>query len=190
MSAIFKSAEQYLPSEVTGVFVEIGSDRHEGSTYEFDRLAGIHGSRLITVDILPEAKNRLGHRLTNTDFIIAEGTDWARGYQGPKIACLYLDNFDYIYDTNEVNSMIEEQKEMYSRMGMVMDNQNCQTIHMSQMLSLYPHLEQNAVVMLDDTYKINDCWVGKCGGAVLFLLAQGWRIEKHTTDCGVLMVRG
>lgn len=79
---------------------------------------------------------------------------------------------------------------MYSNMGMVMDNQNCQTIHMSQMLSLYPHLEQDAVVMFDDTYKINDCWVGKCGGAVLFLLAHGWRIEKHTTDCGVLMIRG
>lgn len=188
---IYKKLDSYISSVLSdSIFVEIGSDRWKGSTYELDRMAGRHSTRLVSVDILPDAKNRLEHRLSNTDFVIANGTVWAQEYRGPSISCLYLDNFDYIYDVNEINSSIEKQKSMYAEAGIVMNNQNCQVVHMSQMISLYPYLTENAVVMFDDTYRINDCWVGKCGAAVIFLLAQGWHIKEKTTDCGVVMVRG
>lgn len=187
---IFQRLERHITHVPGGsVFVEIGSDRYEGSTAELDRLAGLYLTRLITVDILPEAKCRLGGQLLNTEFVITNGTTWARGYQGPLIACLYLDNFDYMWNVNEryTNEHIRRQAEDYAKMGMEMTNQRCQQEHMTQMISLYPFLSKHAVVMFDDTYQINDCWVGKCGPAVVYLLAQGWNIVEQTRDTGVIM---
>lgn len=185
---------QRLKSHITDVppdsiFVEIGSDRYEGSTEELNRLAGMYQTRLITVDILPEASKRLSRQLTNTEFVVAAGAQWTRDYSGPPIACLYLDNFDYMWSVDEqyTNEHIRRQLEDYRLLGLQMTNQNCQQEHMSQMIGLYPHLTQDAVVMFDDTYLLNDCWIGKCGPAVVYLQAQGWTVVEQTTDCGVIM---
>jgi len=171
------------------VFVEIGSDRYEGSTQDLDALAALHRTRLISVDIVPDAKRRLETRLANTDFVVADGTAWAETYQGPPVACLYLDNFDYIYDVTAIDAGIQAQKRRYSEMGLEMHNQNSQVNHMKQMLAMYPHLAPEALVAFDDTYTHNDCWIGKCGAAVVFLLTQGWHIKTITSDCGVIMGR-
>jgi hypothetical protein len=74
-------------------------------------------------------------------------------------------------------------------MGFEMNNNNCQIEHMSQLLYLYPHLTSDATVVFDDTYRINECWVGKCGPGVIYLQAQGWKILEHTTDAGVILRR-
>jgi hypothetical protein len=189
MGSIFKKLEPHLDTVAPGsVFVEIGSDRFEGSTHELDRLAGLHGQRLITVDILPQAQDRLAHELPNTDFVVANGSEWANSYAGPPISCLYLDNFDYIWDINDTgHAPTRRQMEEYAGRGETMTNQNSQREHMSQMLGLYPHLAPGAAVMFDDTYLINDCWIGKCGPAVVFLQAQGWSIVDRTLDCGVIL---
>ena len=187
---IFQRLERHITDVPTGsVFVEIGSDRYEGSTAELDRLAGVYKTRSITVDILPEAKQRLSGQLLNTEFVVADGAQWAQHYQGPSIACLYLDNFDYMWNVDEryTNEQIKRQAEDYAKMGMRMTNQNCQQQHMSQMISLYPHLTQDAVVMFDDTYMINDCWIGKCGPCVVYLTALGWTVVEQTQDTGVIM---
>lgn len=188
MGTIFKKLESHIIDPAPGsVFVEIGSDRGEGSTRELDRLAKLHQTRLTTVDVLDNAQRHLACELTNTDFVIATGSEWARQYSGPPISCLYLDNFDYIWDINENHRPTQLQMAEYADRGKTMTNQNSQIEHMAQMLALYPHLAPNAVVMFDDTYQINDCWIGKCGPAVVFLQAQGWSIIERTTDCGVIL---
>lgn len=193
MGTIFRKLEQVLCAPESGsVFVEIGSDRYEGSTAELDRLAKIYGLRLISVDIVADSQQRLSQQLTNTEFVIDVGSAWALSYSGPGISCLYLDNFDYIWDINSdpiSHVPTRQQMQQYAERGQVMTNQNCQAEHMKQMLALYPYLSPNAVVMFDDTYKINDCWIGKCGPAVVFLLAQGWQIVADSLDCGVILSR-
>lgn len=187
---IFQQLERHITQVHSGsVFVEIGSDRYEGSTTELDRLAGVYQTRLITVDILPNARQRLSRQLINTEFVVADGAQWARNYDGPPIACLYLDNFDYMWNINEkyTNEHIKRQVEDYANMGIQMTNQNCQQQHMSQMVGLYPHLAQDAVVMFDDTYLLNDCWIGKCGPCVVYLQALGWTVIEQTRDTGVIM---
>jgi hypothetical protein len=70
-----------------------------------------------------------------------------------------------------------------------MSNQNCQVEHMKQMLALYPFMDQHSIIVCDDTYTYNDCWIGKSGPVVIFLLANGYTIQKTSTDCGVILKR-
>lgn len=190
MGKVFQAIEQYTQTVCPGsIFVEIGSDRWEGSTKELDRLAGLHNTRLISVDISPDALRRLAGICHHTDFIVAKGSEWANDYQGPNIACLYLDNFDYIWDVKEVHEPTEQQKKEYLARGEVLTNENSQIEHLKQMLALYHYLDDQAVVMVDDTYQHNGCWIGKCGAVVVFLMAHGWRIVHRSRDSGLILTR-
>lgn len=190
MGQVFKYAEDYIEDMQPGsVFVEIGSDRWEGSTEYLANLAEKLFTRLHTVDISAEAQNRVRHPAI--DWHVEVGSTWCQNYQGRKIGCVYLDNFDYDWDINQVNSMIQEQKAAYLRdYGMTMNNQACQVEHMKQIVALTPHLATRCVVMFDDTYRYNDCWIGKCGPAVIYLLAQGFEIVRsEEREHGVILVR-
>jgi len=100
---------------------------------------------------------------------------------------LYLDNFDYIWDIDSVSAAIRQQMHDYAGQGIVMSNQHCQIEHMRQMVALTPLLSPDAVVAFDDTYCVNDCWIGKCGPAVVYLQSLGWTVVHQTLDCGVIM---
>jgi len=80
MGKIYKDINNFLPQTPRGVFVEIGSDRGEGSTQTLAVMAQQHNTRLITVDISSKAQSRLSHTLTNTDFVVASGSAWARDF--------------------------------------------------------------------------------------------------------------
>jgi len=174
-----------IPPE--SVIVEIGSDRYEGSTNELDNLAKKYNTKLISVDIFDNAKNRIGGSTTNTEFVIEPGSTWAKKYNGPPISVLMLDNFDYNWDVNNTADWIQSQIDDYKKVGIDMTNNNCQIEHMSQIINLYSHLTPSATVMFDDTYTRNDCWVGKCGPAVVFLQAQGWKILEHNNYSAVIL---
>ena len=189
MGTIYKKIDQYFEPTARGVLVEIGSDRGEGSTDHLARLARQYQKKLITVDILPKAQMRLANQLTNVEFAVASGSDWAGNFahSWTDIDVLYLDNFDYIWDINNVSQPIQIQMHEYSQRGVSMTNQACQIEHLRQLLLLYPSLTPTAVVAFDDTYCWNDCWVGKCGPAVVYLMACGWKVVEQTLDCGVIM---
>lgn len=191
MGAIYKKINQHFEPSAHGVLVEIGSDRGEGSTVHLDALAAQYQKKLITVDVLSNARAKLSARLPNTEFVVAQGSDWADdfAYNHTDIDALYLDNFDYIWDINNVSRPIQIQMHEYSQRGVAMTNQACQIEHLRQLLLLYPCLAPNAVVAFDDTYCWNDCWIGKCGPAVVYLLASGWQVVEQTLDCGVIMRR-
>ncbi len=179
----FKRAEQWLP--VVGpddVFVEIGSDRYEGSTTYFAELAVKNGTVLHTVDLLAEPQARI-NRSGQVPGIVwhqADGYEWAKDVfpsLGKRISCLYLDNFDYDWNITQPNSNIQKQKQEYQeRFGIEMNNMNCQVAHLQQMMTLLPYMNQRSIVVCDDTYLSNDCWIGKCGTVVVYLVSHGYRI--------------
>jgi hypothetical protein len=57
-----------------------------------------------------------------------------------------------------------------------MNNQQCQIEHLAQLIHLEPFFDQECVIGFDDTYLYNDCWIGKCGPAVVYLLTLGYKI--------------
>lgn len=194
MGKIFQLTEKYLPpANSENIFVEIGSDRWEGSTEYFANLAVTSSTILHTVDIDSEAQRRLS-QVPGIVWHKGIGSEWtAKVFPelNKKISCLYLDNFDYNWDTRQINEMIVQQQQQYQQnFGLLMNNQNCQIEHFQQMQHLYPFMSDCSVVVLDDTYQINDCWVGKSGPVVIFLLANGYEIKETTTDCGVILTRG
>jgi len=188
---IFELLEKHMPAATTGVFVEIGSDRHEGSTAILSQLAKKHGTKLITVDITNTAKRNFEHELDNVEFVIETGSVWANNFAktGTDIALVYLDNFDYIYDTRDILTHPITQKQIadYAKQGIVMNNVNCQVEHMKQLLALSTCFHRDTVVIFDDTYRFNDCWIGKCGPCVTYLMCQDYEVVEWTTDCGTIM---
>lgn len=201
MGMTFKKSENLLPPVEPGsVFVEIGSDRYEGSTTYFADLAVRNGTVLHTVDLLSEPKERI-----NRDGVVpgivwhqADGVEWSRSIYptiNKPISCLYLDNFDYNWNITQPNPDIERQKKEYmDQFGLVMNNQNCQVVHLQQMMALLPYMAERSIVVCDDTYPSNDCWIGKCGAVVIFLLANGYHIADIETgrgySYGVILARG
>jgi hypothetical protein len=188
---IFDYLQSHLPAVTTGVFVEIGSDRYEGSTALLAAMAKNYGTTLISVDTSDDATNRLQQQFDNVEFVIETGSEWATKFSKSQsqIAVLYLDNFDYIYDISEIssNTRLNQQVNSYALQGIEMNNVNCQTEHMKQLLALLKLFHSDTVVIFDDTYQLNGCWVGKCGPCVTYLLCQGYSIIQWTTDCGMIM---
>jgi hypothetical protein len=188
MGMIFQRLVGNMPRAQGTMMLEIGSDRHEGSTMCLADLALQQEISLYSIDIDTAAASRVKHSAIVWQKDV--GSDWCRDVLptlGKKISVLYLDNFDYIWDVNEYNASIAQQQQQYiSKFGLVMNNQNCQIEHMKQMIYCLPYMADHSVVMCDDTYLSNDCWVGKCGGVVIWLLAQGWHLSL-VRDCGVIL---
>ena len=195
---IQKHSHEFLNNIASdSVFVEIGSAFHqEGSTYYFGDLAQQHGTVLHTVDI-NSTEYRMPHPAVvwHTDI----GARWCASYKntiGKQISCLYLDNFDYIWDVEQIKQdptdWIAKQVQNYKNTYNIdMNNNACQVEHMNQILSLTPYLADNCVITVDDTYTINDCWVGKCGPVVVYLQTQGFKIVRHINSTyEVILKRG
>lgn len=198
MGKIFQHVEEWLPMvPADSVFVEIGSERGEGSTVFFAKLAERHGTVLHTVDIDRVARYReyLENKGVNPDSIIwhtgEPGSTWCKQSWpsiNKPISLLYLDNFDWIYDLRDVNNHIHRQIENYRTLYSIeMTNENCQDEHFSQLLLLEEWLHPDGIVVLDDTYLQNGVWTGKSGPVVVYLKQRGYQVVKTTTDCGVVL---
>lgn len=201
MGQVFKLAEQYISTvDQDSVFVEIGSDRYEGSTVELAQLAIKYNTVLHTVDMLTEGQDRITQEGVIPGIIWHQGigSEWAKNIFptiGKKISCLYLDNFDYDWNVRDKNNPdIQAQKAQYLELGLEMNNQNCQVEHLKQTISLLPYMSEHSLVVCDDTYICNDCWIGKSGPAVVYLLAHGYRVIDlppiPQASYGVILVRG
>ena len=196
----FKKTEQWLPPLGSdSVLVEIGSDRYEGSTTHFAEIAVRKETVLHTVDLLKEPQERVNRNgiVPGIVWHQHEGVTWCQKVfptVGKRIGCLYLDNFDYNWDVTRPNSdILKQQQEYLEKFGIVMNNQNCQTAHLQQMIALLPYMSQNSLVVCDDTYLSNDCWIGKCGPVVIYLIANGYRIVDTENvsgySYGVILLR-
>jgi hypothetical protein len=205
MGSIYKLSNQVLTKidkSIDAVFVEIGSERGEGSTSYFSTLAKQFNQKLITVDVDKNVSSRLITQTPtdiydNIQFVTASGSSWAKDTfptYNKKITCLYLDNFDYNWDVQNCGSimmieMIKEQQREYLSRGIVMNNLNCQAEHLLQMLSLIPYMSDTSIIICDDTYRFNDdCFLGKCGAVIPLLITHGYIISKEE-DHGIILSR-
>ena len=142
-----------------------------------------------SVDIDPsDAQNRI--RYDNINWHKSPGSEWCRDtlpVLNTKISVLYLDNYDYIWNVNEVYDFIQRQQIQYrEKLGIELNNKDCQIEHARQMSRCLPYMAAKSLVLLDDTYLHNDCWVGKNGASVVWLQAIGWRILE-ATDTSLIM---
>jgi hypothetical protein len=173
MGDVFRKSGKYYPTNAptNAVIVEIGSDRFEGSTIYYSTLAQKHNTELYSVDVLPEASERLGD-VPNTKWCVEKGSVWSKdGLLGKTISCLYLDNYDYIWEVGLPTDHIDRLKGL--------NNQDCALEHLQQMINLLPYMCPEGIVVCDDTYTFNGCWIGKCGAVVTYLLAHGYEIVEN-----------
>ena len=193
MTPNYLRVQQYIKHEPGSVFLEIGSERGEGSTDYLAELAESFQTKLLTVDIDQQANNRVGaatHR--NIEWHLGRaGSDWCKNVWpsiAKPISFLYLDNFDWIWALDEKHAWIPGQiAEYQQRWQIEMNNENCQQEHFEQLMLLEPWLTPNAVIAMDDTLLVNGAWSGKCGPVVVYLKHRGWQIKD--TVRGVIMQR-
>lgn len=228
MGLFFQETHNFLSQIDPGsVFVEIGSDRLEGSTLYFANLAKEHNTILHTVDITTEPQSRICH--DSIEWHIGVGSEWCKDVWpmvNKKISLLYLDNFDYNWDTSDnpqslmpkiwnkihydaikgedwpakftefklLPSWIQQEvlelhgmslelintdiEDIYTRNNLILNNNNCQIEHFKQIHYLFPYLSDKCLIVFDDTYLANECWIGKNGPGVIFLQANGFNIIK------------
>lgn len=195
MGTTFTLAEKFLEKiEPDSVFVEIGSDRGEGSTQYFADLAQQHNTVLHTVDLLDRKNKNNDH--PSVRWHIGAGSTWAQTEYpkiGKKISLLYLDNFDWTWDPDDIPGWIQSQITEYkTKFNIDMNNANCQAEHLAQITNLLPWLSDSAVVLCDDTFPLSinaTIWGGKCGLVVPYLENFNFRVVD-TVNCGLIMARG
>lgn len=167
-----------LACNENNIVVEIGSENGEGSSvwlYEWARERNIE---FYSVDVEHRMRERTYPHIT---WVVAEsGSVWCRKVLpglNKTIKVLYLDNFDWIWDSTNIAPYCQTQIENYAARGVVMNNQNCQEEHRLQLEYCLPYLDKQAVVIIDDTFYNNGIWDGKCATAVPLLLENGFTIH-------------
>ena len=199
MGHVFRSVGKHLDqSSYPGdTILEIGSDRYEGSSYYFADLATCHDMKFITIDLDVSAIQRSRKNIPtewhdHCEFVVGDGAEWTKRVLpelNPTIRIVYLDNFDWDWETEKHSDMIEQQKAWYKKRNIQMTNLNSQVSHLTQMINIMPYLAPKCIVCVDDTYDYKGVFIGKGGAVVPYLLSNGFgMLEYHSHT--VILGRG
>lgn len=190
MPATFHLAKCLQQIEPDSIFLEIGSDRGEGSTKFLADLAQRHGTALHTVDIDKQKTNAIEH--SSIVWHTGKGSKWSKTEYpkiGKKISLLYLDNFDWNYWVGAKDHWVQEQIIEYKeKFDIEMNNENSQQEHLEQTINLLSWLSDSAIVLCDDTFQIDGKWDGKCGLVVPYLQQFGFCVTT-TIQYGAMLSR-
>ena len=163
------------------IVVEIGSENGEGSSLWLYEWATERDMEFYSVDV--------EHRLRESMYphinlvVTSSGSDWCKNSLpglNKKIKVLYLDNFDWNWDPTNIDTHIQQQISKYLERGVTMNNQNCQEEHRLQVEYCLHCLDEQSVVIMDDTYYNNEELTGKCATAIPLLLQNGFKM--HGTE--------
>jgi hypothetical protein len=182
-----KLAQLALTCNSNNIIVEIGSENGEGSSVWLYEWAKKHKIDFYSVDV----EHRLRERTyPHINWVVAEArSKWCKNILpglNKTIKVLYLDNFDWIWDSNNIAQYCQTQIDNYAARGVVMNNQNCQEEHRLQLEYCLPYLDKQSVVIMDDTFYNNGTWDGKCATVVTVLLENGFTMhgsEYATRGC-------
>jgi len=192
MGTTFNLAKNLQQIEPDSIFVEIGSNRGEGSTKFLADLAQKHGTVLHTVDLDKEKANAFDH--PSIVWHTGKGSRWTKTKYPPdigkKISLLYLDNFDWNYWPTETPDWVYRQIEEYKeKFDIEMNNENSKQEHLAQAMNSLPWLSDSATVLCDDTFQIDGKWDGKCGLVVPYLQQFGFCVTAAIRYTGVMLSR-
>ena len=209
MGLRFVAIEKYLPHVDPGVWLEIGTDRMEGSTGWLIQQGQKHGmTRFITVDMNPNNIQRsiqrtqqsIGDIPNNCEFVTDTGESWLETASTDLFSMVYLDNFDWDYWLEiEEEGFVAPIRETYqTHMGCDMLNINSQVTHLQQAKLLLPRMNKNCIIVCDDTwYEPKDgIYNGKCSAVIPLLLSEGYHIiyyegyKNEPGGSGVIMGKG
>ena len=117
MGSIFKTTHSFIDNIAPDTtIVEIGSERGEGSTEYFARLADEYKVDFHTIDILDKSRYKTNHNY-KVCWHQRDGAAWSQ-FEYPKIrkkiSVLYLDNFDWIYNHTTIHDPLWNE-ELYER---------------------------------------------------------------------------
>ena len=175
-----------LTTNQNNIAVEIGSENGEGSSVWLYTWAKQHNIEFYSVDVEHRIRERTYPEINWV--VTSSGSDWCKHILpglNKKIKVLYLDNFDWIWNSSSIDPHIQLQINAYKSRGVVMNNQNCQEEHRLQVEYCLPYLDEQSVVIMDDTF-YNSSWDGKCATAIPLLLQNGFKIhgtEYATRGC-------
>jgi hypothetical protein len=176
-----------LISNDNNIVVEIGSERGEGSSVWLYEWAKKHNIEFYSIDV--------EHRMREQNYpeinwvITSSGSNWCKNTLpglNKKIKVLYLDNFDWIWDPENIPGWIQAFLDSYAQRGVTMNNQNSQEEHRLQVECCLPYLDEQSVVIMDDTFYTNNQWDGKCATAIPLLIENGFKMhgtEYATRGC-------
>jgi hypothetical protein len=197
MTRIYGQIDEYFDYNIIThvdsetVWVEIGSERGEGSTLNLLAQANKFNIVLHTVDVSDYCSKQFNQ--ANLVCHVDTGSKWTKQFGhivNKKISLLHLDNFDWIWNPHNIDDFIQKQIEDYQdKLGVLMNNQRCQQEHFEQVLNLLPWLADDCLIAMDDTFLDRGIWSGKCGPAVTYLKILGFRVIA-TNAGGTVLARG
>jgi len=175
-----------LIADHNNIVVEIGSENGEGSSVWLYNWTKQHTMEFYSVDVEHRMRERTYPEI---NWVVASsGSDWCKNVLpglNKKIKVLYLDNFDWNWDPSNIDPHIQQQISKYLERGVTMNNQNCQEEHRLQVEYCLPYLDEQSVVIMDDTF-YNNNWDGKCATGIPLLLKNGFKMhgtEYATRGC-------
>ena len=169
MPSVYYHAEKYLDKIDKGAWLEIGTERGDGSTKWFCQKSKECGAKFYAVDIdddqIAKLKSLLIDPETNTLFShvtleISKGEDFLKDFYikyKQFISLVYLDNFDWNYWIGHEDQWVIDIANKYqNKFNTQMTNINSQIAHLLQAVALMPLLTPNALVVCDDTWFMSE----------------------------------
>lgn len=172
--------------------VEIGSAREssgeESSTFFYSTLAKKVNAEFYSVDFSPQSR-AMAAQVIGENAVLSDGAAFLKvydSYSQRKIALLYLDNFDVVYNDKHKQSLLRRVGSVYDDNNEVITNERSAAVHLEQIKAALPFLALKNAVILDDTKLAEDGWWGKGALVVPFLLQNGYNITAQSED-GLLL---
>ncbi len=172
--------------------VEIGSAREssgeESSTFFYSALSKKVNAEFYSVDFSPQSR-AMAAEVVGGNAVLSDGTAFLKvynTYSQRKIALLYLDNFDVVYNDKHKQSLLKRVGSVYDDNNEVITNERSAAVHLEQIKAAQPFLAIKNVVIVDDTKLTEDGWWGKGALVVPFLLESGYKIAAQSED-GLLL---
>lgn len=164
-----------------GAVLEIGSDRHEGSTEYFNNICKKNNVKFYSVDCEQSAHDRARSIIGDRAFK-AKGEDFLDSLwlADQKFSYVFLDNFDFfIPGVGDPKNLVEIYKN-YEKLGMDVSNESSRQAHLLQAQKVQQYMMDDAIIGFDDTWQKPDgTFDGKGGTAVPWLLQNGYTILEE-----------
>jgi hypothetical protein len=166
----------------TGVIVEIGSAREtnneDSSTFYFNKIAINNNTEFFSVDF-SEKSWLMAKEIIHENAILSDGKLFLqnfRNYTNKNISVLYLDNFDVIYNEKHKISLLNRVGNIYQENNENLNNQRAAEVHLEQLVTSMKFLNDDAIIIIDDTKFIDSNWWGKGALVVPYLINNGFKV--------------